>query len=95
MSLKPMYDNIIVKPVKAQTQTEGGLYLSNPDKAQGHGEGVVIAIGQGYRAEATIVPLTVEVGDTVLYRKGVEILLEGDDGEDVFIFSEANVIAIK
>ena len=95
MSLKPMYDNIIVKPVKAQTKTEGGIYLSNPDKVQQYGEGVVVAVGGGYRVDGKLVPLQVEVGDTILYRKGVEVQLEDDDGNEIFLFSEANTLAIK
>jgi chaperonin GroES len=91
-----MYDNIVVKPVKAEEKTAGGLYIANPDQAKGYAEGVVIAVGAGYRNPGSeeLFPLTVKVGDHVLYRKSVEILVKDGDS-DLFLVSEATVIAIK
>lgn len=95
-SLVPMYDNIVVKPVKAEEKTAGGLYLANPDLAKGYAEGVVLSVGAGYRnpGSSELFPLTVKVGDHVLYRKSVEILVKDGDS-DLFLMSEATVIAIK
>ena len=94
MSLKPMYDNIIVKPIKAEEKTAGGIYLANPDITQQYAEAIVVSVGEGYRVDGKIVPLKVQAGDTVLYRKMVEISLQ-DDGEEVLLLSEASILAIK
>ena len=94
MSLKPMYDNIVIKPVKVDEKTAGGIYLGN-DRGQHFAEGEVIAIGAGYRVNGEIVPLVVKVGDNVVYRKGVEVPLTDDNGDEVLVLSEATILAIK
>jgi len=96
MSLRPMYDNILVTPVKVEEKTSGGIYLSTSHNSRSYNEGVVIAVGEGYKvANGDIAPLKVKEGDTVIYRKGVEISLDDDNGDEVILFSEANVLAIK
>ena len=95
MSLRPMYDNIIVKPIKAEEKTAGGIYLNNADAAQQYAEAEVIAVGEGYRVDGDVVALKVKPGDTILYRKMVEISLTDDNGDEVLLLSEANILAIK
>ena len=95
MSLKPMYDNILVKPITAEQKSEGGIYLGNTDASPIYSEGVVIAVGQGYRVNGELILLKVKVGDTVIYRKGIEIEMKDENGETVVIFSEAQVLAIR
>ena len=94
MSLKPMYDNMLIEPIKADEQTKSGLYIANPDRQKEYSEGIVIAVGDGYKTENGLQPLMVKVGDTVIYRKMVEIMIESND-KDYFLLSEANVLAIK
>ena len=94
MALIPMYDNMLIEPIKAETKTDSGLYMSNPDRQKEYSEGVVVAIGDGYKTDNGIQPLKVKVGDTIIYRKMVEVLIESDDVE-YFLLSEANVLAIK
>lgn len=95
MSLKPMYDNIVIKPIKADEKTAGGIYLSAPDNSKSYAEGKVISVGEGYKLQdGNIMPLRVSVGDTVIYRKGVEIDVS-DDGQGVYVLSESNIVAIK
>lgn len=95
MSLTPMYDNIVVKPLMAEEKTAGGIYLASPELSKSYAEGVVVAVGEGYKThDGTIAPLKVVLGDRVIYRKGVEIAVE-DGGDEFFVFSEANVVAVK
>ena len=95
-SLVPMYDNIIVKPIMAEETTAAGLIIANPDMIKEYAEGVVLAVGAGYRntGRDELFPLTVKVGDHVLYRKSVEILVKDGD-EELFLMSEQVVLAIK
>jgi len=90
-----MYDNIIVKPIKVEQKSAGGIYLGITDTSNVYSEGVVVAVGQGYRVNGELILLKVKVGDTVIYRKGVEIEMKDDNGETVVIVSEAQVLAIK
>jgi chaperonin GroES len=96
LSFVPVYDNIVVKPIKAEEKTASGLYIANPDMAKEYAEGIVLAVGAGYRNTGSekLFPLTVKVGDHVLYRKSVEILVKYEN-EELFLMSEATVIAIK
>ena len=93
--MKPLYDNIIIKPIEAETKTAGGLYIVAPEVGKQYSMGEVIAVGSGYRAkDGTVSPLEVKVGDTIYYRKGVELSID-DNGEKFFVVSEGNVFMVK
>ena len=96
MTLVPLYDNIIVKPIKAVEKTASGLYLANADTNAGYATAEVVAVGQGYKHSGIdkLFPLTVKIGDTVIYRKAVDIPVDSE-GVEMFLISEANVLAIK
>jgi chaperonin GroES len=77
-----------VRPAAAETKTAGGIII--PDTAKEKPQrGVVVAAGPGKKDE----PVTVKVGDTVLYGKyaGTEISV---DGEDLIIMRESDILAI-
>jgi chaperonin GroES len=76
VTFRPIGDRVLVKPAEAEETTKGGIII--PDTAKEKPQrGKVIAIGTGKKDE----PITVKVGDTVLYGKysGTEISLEGDE----------------
>ncbi|HET9277985.1 MAG TPA: co-chaperone GroES [Flavitalea sp.] len=88
LNVTPLHDRVIVKPAKAEEKTAGGIII--PDTAKEKPQrGTVIAAGPGKKDE----PVTVKVGDTVLYGKysGTEIQLEG---EDLLIMRESDILAI-
>ncbi len=94
MNLKPLDDRIVVKPNEAETQTASGLVIPDTAKEKPQ-QGVVLAVGPGKRAEASgeIIPLGIEVGQTVLYSKygGTEVTVGGDD---VLVLNGRDVLAI-
>ena len=95
MSLRPMYDNVIIIPHKAEELTSGGLYISNPDHAKQYAEGEVVAIGDGYiQKDGTVRPLKVKLGDIVIYRKMVEVDIS-DAIEERYLISEGTILAVK
>ena len=76
VTFRPIGDRVLVKPAEAEETTKGGIII--PDTAKEKPQrGKVIAIGTGKKDE----PITVKVGDTILYGKysGTEISLEGDE----------------
>jgi len=88
INIKPLADRVLIEPVPAETTTASGLIL--PDSAkEKQQKGTVVAIGNGTKDE----PMTVKVGDTVLYGKfaGTELLLEGSE---YLIMREADILAI-
>ena len=88
LSIKPLADRVIVKPAAAEEKTSGGIII--PDTAKEKPvRGTVVAAGPGKKDE----PITVKVGDTVLYGKysGQELPIEG---EDYLIMRESDILAI-
>lgn len=88
MNIKPLSDRVLVEPAQAETKTASGIII--PDTAQEKPQkGTIVAVGKGKVDE----PLTVKVGDTVLYGKysGTELKLEG---KDYMIMRESDILAI-
>jgi chaperonin GroES len=88
LNIKPLADRVLVEPQAAETKTASGIII--PDSAKEKPQkGKVVAIGNGTKDA----PLTVKVGDTVLYGKyaGTELKLEGND---YLIMKESDIFAI-
>jgi len=93
VTLKPLGDRIVVKPIEQEERTAGGIILPETAKEKPQ-EGEVIAAGPGRLDDVgKRVPMEVKVGDRVLYAKyaGTEIKL-GDT--KVLIFKESDVLAV-
>jgi chaperonin GroES len=88
VNVKPIADRVLVEPAQAETTTASGIII--PDTAKEKPQrGTVVAVGNGQTDE----PMTVAVGDSVLYGKysGPEISL---DGKDYLIMRESDILAI-
>jgi chaperonin GroES len=88
VNIKPLADRVLVKPAAAEEKTASGLII--PDTAKEKPQrGEIVAIGTGKKDE----PLTVKVGDTVLYGKysGTELNV---DGVDYLIMRETDIFAV-
>lgn len=88
VNVKPLHDRVLVEPAAAETKTASGFYI--PDTAKEKPQrGTIVAVGSGKKDE----PMTVKVGDTVLYGKysGTELQV---DGKDYLIMREADIFAI-
>lgn len=74
VSFKPNEDRILVEPAAAEEKTASGIIIPDTAKEKPQ-EGVVIAVGEGTSDK----PVTVKVGDKVLYGKysGTELSLDG------------------
>jgi chaperonin GroES len=93
MTIRPLYDRIVVKRIEEKQQMQGSLHIPDSAKEKPQ-EGEVTAVGQGKRLEdGRVVPLDVKVGDRILLGKyaGNEIKL---DGEELLILREDEVFGI-
>ncbi len=88
ISIKPLADRVLVEHAAAEVKTAFGIISPDPDQDNPH-NGRMVAIGNGKKDE----PLTVKVGDTVLYGKyaGTEITVEG---KEYLIMRESDIFAI-
>lgn len=88
-----MYDRVAIKALEQEQKTVGGIILPDTAKEKPM-QGVIEAIGNGYRNEnGSLSPLTVKVGDKVLYGKwaGTEIKV---DGQDLVVMKESDIMGI-
>jgi len=88
VNIKPLADRVLVEPAAAEEKTAGGIIIPDTAKEKPQ-KGIIIAVGPGKKDE----PVTVKVGDNVLYGKyaGTEITI---DGKDYLIMKESDIYAI-
>ncbi|HOF15481.1 MAG TPA: co-chaperone GroES [Bacteroidales bacterium] len=88
VNVKPLADRVLIEPAPAEQKTSGGIIIPDTAKEKPQ-KGTVVAVGKGKKDE----PLTVKIGDVVLYGKysGTEINI---DGNDYLIMKESDIFAI-
>lgn len=88
VKIKPLADRVLVEAAAAEDKTAGGIIIPDTAKEKPQ-KGTVVAVGPGKKDE----PMTVKVGDKVLYGKyaGTEITI---DGEDYLIMRESDIVAV-
>ena len=94
MKIQPLKDKILVRPIKAEKQTESGIVIPDTIEGERPQEGEVLAVGPGrVTPEGKTIPLELKVGDRVLFTKYAPTEIK-HDGEELFILSEGDVLAI-
>ena len=88
LNVKPLADRVLVEPAAAEEKTAGGIIIPDTAKEKPM-KGTIVAVGNGKKDE----PMTVKVGDKVLYGKyaGTELSI---DGSDYLIMNESDIYAI-
>ena len=88
LNIKPISDRVVIAPLAAETTTASGIIIPDTAKEKPQ-EGTVVAVGNGKPDE----PMTVKVGDKVLYGKysGTELKF---DGKDYLIVRESDLLGI-
>jgi chaperonin GroES len=93
MAFKPLQDRVLVRRVKSDEKTKGGLII--PDTAKEKpAEGEVVAVGEGARKDSgELIAPSVKAGDRILFGKwsGTEVTL---DGEELLIMKESDILGI-
>ena len=88
IKILPLGDRVVVEPAPAEEKTSSGIIIPDTAKEKPQ-KGVVLAVGKGKVDE----PMTVKVGDTVLYGKygGTELKI---DGKDLLIMRESDIFGV-
>ena len=88
VKIKPLADRVLVEPAAAEEKTAAGIIIPDTAKEKPQ-KGKVVAVGTGKKDE----PMTVKVGDEVLYGKyaGTELTI---DGNNYLIMRESDIVAI-
>lgn len=93
MNIRPLFDRVLIKRVEEPNKTASGLFLPETAKEKPV-QGEVLAVGNGRVSEdGNVTPLTVSVGDKVVFSKyaGTEIKV---DGEERLILREDDILGI-
>jgi chaperonin GroES len=90
----PLGDRVLVRDLGNEEMyktTASGIILPETAKDEGGKRGKVVAVGEGRFEHGVRIPLSVEVGQTVLYSWGDKISVSG---EEYIIVRESEIIAI-
>lgn len=94
MNIQPLFDRVVVKPVKEEEMTKSGIMLPDTIDKEKKTEGEVVAVGPGKTLEnGTRAQMDVQVGQKVLFKSwgGDEVKVEG---ETYKILSQDDILAI-
>jgi len=94
MTIEPLYDKVVIKPLQDEEVTASGIVLPETVDKEKPMQGEVIAVGPGKRLEnGQLATLSVKVGDRVLFTKyspdEVEI-----DKEEYLVIEEEKILGI-
>ena len=92
MNIKPLADNVVIKPTQAEETTKSGIVLTSTAKEKPQ-IAEVVAVGPGGIVDGNDVVMNLKVGDKVIAAKysGTEIKI---DGEEYTILKQSEILAI-
>ena len=93
MTLRPLHDRVVVRRIDAESTSKGGIIIPGT-AAEKPNEGEVVAVGPGTPLDSGETrPLTVAVGNRILFGKysPTEITLDGDE---LLVIREGDILAI-
>ena len=94
MNIKPLGDRVVIKPIAEDITTKSGIVLPETMEKEKAEKGEVLAVGPGRVLDnGTLAPMSVKVGDKVMFKKYSpdEIKI---DGQELLIISESDILAI-
>lgn len=92
-NIKPLFDNVLVRPLEAEEKTKSGIYLPETVKEKPQ-VGLVMAVGEGSVDESgKRIPMVVKVGMKVMYTKwgGNEVKVENEEWK---LVKQSDILAI-
>lgn len=94
MKLRPLSDRIVVKALTAEEVTKFGIILPETIEKERPEKGEVIAVGPGRISnDGKIVPMSLKVGDKVVFKKYSPDEIKVDD-QEYLVISESDVMAV-
>jgi len=93
INIKPLFDNVLIKPLEAETRTASGIVLPDTVKEKPQ-MGLVMAVGTGIVNDAgKLIKMVVTVGQKVMYKKwgGNEIKV---GAEEWLLVEQKDILAV-
>jgi len=91
--IKPLFDNVLIKPLEAESKTASGIVL--PDSVKEKPQiGVIMAVGPGRKKDGKETPVVVKTGQKVMYKKwgGNEVKI--NEVEEWTLVGQDDILAI-
>ena len=93
-NIKPISNHVFIEPVEEDKTTESGIVIPDTADKEKPMKGKVIAVGEGKRDEnGKLIPMSVKVGDVVLFKKYGPDEIEVD-GKEYLVGEETDILAI-
>ncbi len=92
--IKPLADRVLIKEDKnsKEKKTASGIIIPiTVDDDKGGKRGEVVAVGTGRIEDGKLVPISVKIGDEVLFQWGDKIQIDGDE---FYIVKESEILAV-
>lgn len=92
MTLKPLFDKVVLKSLKAEETTSSGIVLTGSPKEK-PSQAEVVAVGPGGLVDGKEIKMQVKVGDKIIYSKysGTEVEI---DKENFIIVKQSDILAV-
>ena len=92
MTIKPLFDRVVIKDMESEETTKSGIILTNAAKEKPQ-MAEVLAVGPGGNVDGKEITMQVKVGQKVIYSKyaGTEVKL---DGAEYIIVKQSDILAI-
>ena len=94
MSIKPLSDHVLIEPILAKEKTESGFFVPQNSDKEGPEEAKVVAVGPGKTVKGEVIPVSVKVGDKILFSKPYGALKIKVEGKECLIVKEDDILAI-
>lgn len=88
MNIKPIGERVLLKTIKAEEKTAGGIIISLNSSKENENRGEVIALGQGDKLKE------IKIGDKLIYTKFGGTEITGDNDEKYVIVNAEDILAI-
>jgi chaperonin GroES len=91
-TIKPLFDNVLIRPLEAEAKTASGIIL--PDSAKEKPQmGEVVEIGHGKMEDGKLVPVSVKKGQKVMFKKwgANEVKI---NGEELLLVEQKDILAV-
>jgi chaperonin GroES len=92
--LVPLSDNVIVKPLTAETTTASGIVIPETASKEKPRKGEVVAVGPGRMTEGKRSEMDVKEGDIVIFREYAPTEIKVG-GQELYVLGIDSLLAIE
>lgn len=93
MKIRPLHDRVVIRRSEEETTSAGGIVLPG-SATEKPNQGEIVAVGEGRLHNGEVTPLSVKVGDKVLFGQYAGSNTVKIDGEELLIMTESEIYGV-